>query len=166
MLQEPIYLVRLRDALCRSKALSWAPAPYKKKISKSKVANQTADKLFTITYPELKVIIGHPRVSNKHQLVKRSMLNAASKQLLSFAVSDLGHVIYLFSDDKIDKFWFIPQKYLNNAIMRKAINRVNVGITSFTPISTLSIYISKLQLVVDVIDGVTTSDRGLVGAPQ
>ena len=166
MPQEPIYLVRLRDALCRSKALSWAPAPYKKKISKSKVANQTADKLFTITYSELKNIIHYSSVSDKHQLVKRSMLNTESKQLLSFTVSDLGHVIYLFSDDTIDKFWFIPQKYLTNSIMRKAINRVHSEIASFTSISTLSTYISKLQLAVDAIDNLTVSNGTRVEAMQ
>ena len=164
MLAEPIYLVRLREALGRSKALCWSPAPYKNK--RTKTTTQSVDKLFTITYPELKSTINHACVSNKHQLVKRSMLNTASRQLLSFAVSDLGHVVYLFSDDKIDKFWFIPQSYLSDATMRKAINRIHADINKFTSISTLSIYISKLQLAADAIDAVMVSKTERVGVLQ
>lgn len=163
MLQEPIYLVRLRETLSRSTALSWSHPPYKKKQSKN-TKDKPTDKIFTITYPELNIITKHPCINNKHQLVKRNMLNSTSKRLLSFGVVDLGHVIYLFSDDTLVKFWFVPQKYLSTIGIRKEINRLHQEIASFTPISTLSIYISKIQQAVEVVDKTEASRRALVGA--
>ena len=151
MSEQSNYLGRLRTSLTKSKALSWVREDTRQKYKREAKTVET-DPMFKITFDELKRICRDKSVTNKYQLVKKSMLTTERQEMMSFEVPTLGHLIYLFEDGNLIKFWFIPYEYLESPVMRNAVKMLHKAIAEFRPMAALIMYISKLQLVADAID--------------
>ena len=151
MSEQSNYLGRLRTSLSKSKSLSWTREDTRQRYKRKPKTVET-DPMFKVTFDELKRICRDKEITNKYQLVKKSMLTTESQEMLSFEVPSLGHLIYLFEDGILIKFWFIPYEYLERPAMRNAVKTFHKAITEFRPVAALIMYITKLQLVVDVID--------------
>lgn len=151
MSEQSNYLGRLRTSLGKSKSLCWTREDIRQRYKRKPKTVET-DPMFKVTFDELKRICRDKEVTNKYQLVKKSMLTTDSQEMLSFEIPTLGHLIYLFEDGILIKFWFIPYEYLEHPVMRKAIKVLHKAITEFRPIAALILYVTKLELVVDVID--------------